>query len=290
MSRSIIVAAILIMATGGALYARSAAALFDALVPFDRGVSRILSDVSYGGDKRQKLDVYAPDAPTGPLPILVFFYGGAWNDGSKDNYAFAGSAFASRDFVVVVADYRLHPQVVFPGFLEDCAAAVAWARAHADAIGGDADRIVLAGHSAGAYNAAMLALDPQWLRRAGVPQASVRAWAGLSGPYDFLPLDDPATIRTFSHVQKLALTQPGNFAAKGAPPAFLATGAEDTTVAPRHTLELARRLRAASVAAETRQYSGIGHAGLVAALAWPLRWRAPVLEDAVEFLRAAVRK
>ena len=124
------------------------------------GARRVASAESYGADPRHKLDVWAP-ARRGEtaLPVVVFFYGGGWNSGSRGDYGFAGAAFASRDFVAIVPDYRLVPTIRFPAFVEDGALAVRWARDNAARFGGDPRRITLAGHSAGAYNAAMLALD-----------------------------------------------------------------------------------------------------------------------------------
>ena len=127
-------------------------------------------------------------------PVVVFFYGGAWSSGRREDYAFVGRALAAQGFVVVVPDYRLVPEVRFPTFLDDSAAAVQWARENGAAFGGDGERITLVGHSAGAYNAAMLALDPRWL---GPDRAAVRGFVALAGPFDFLPLDDPATIAAF---------------------------------------------------------------------------------------------
>ena len=258
--------------------------LFDLLMPYDANIERIVSGARYGDDPAHRLDVYAPRGRNEALPIIVFFYGGGWDSGSRGGYGFAGAALAALGYVTVVPDYRLHPRVLYPDFLHDGAAAIAWARAHARAYGADPDRIILAGHSAGAYNASMLALDRRWLARAGVPQETIVGLMGLAGPYDFLPLDDPATIRTFSHVEDLDETQPVNYVAAASPPAFLATGSEDKTVYPRHTKELARRLRTAGVRVEEQVYSGIGHAGLVTAMARPLRWRAPVIAQMGDFL------
>lgn len=260
------------------LDACSPLATFNRLVPKDGGVQR-WSDMAFGRHERQRLDVYAPKCAE-KLPLLVFLYGGSWQSGTKDGYAFAGRAFAARGFVTLIPDYRLVPQVVFPAFLEDNAAAVRWARANADAHGGDPDRIVLVGHSAGAYNAAMLALDPQWL---GADRHAIRGFVGLAGPYDFLPLDGPVTRAAFGEAPDKAATQPINHVSAAAPPAFLATGSEDQTVWPRNTKALAARLHAAGVPVETQVYSGIGHVGIVTALAKPFRNRAPVLADAVAF-------
>lgn len=258
---------------------------FNALAPRDRGAARAAQDVPYGPHPRQRLDVYAPRPSPASAPVLIFFYGGAWSSGTKEEYGFVGSAFAAQGFVTVVPDYRLFPEVRFPDFLEDGARAVRWALDNAAAYGGDPRRIVLAGHSAGAYNAVMLALDPRYFEAAKVDPAAVRAVAGLAGPYDFLPLDDPATIGTFGATSDLAATQPVNFARANSPPVFLATGDEDDRVRPRHTKALAMRLRDAGATVEEVVYPDLGHAGILLALSRPLRGKAPILEDAAAFLR-----
>ncbi|WP_461384471.1 alpha/beta hydrolase, partial [Devosia indica] len=120
--------------------------------------------MSYGAGPRRKLDVYGPRRRDDtPLPVVVFFYGGAWNSGSRTHYGFAARALAAMGYLVVVPDYRLVPEIEYPAFLKDCAAAVAWVSDHIAAYGGDPGRLALAGHSAGTYNAACLALDPRWL-------------------------------------------------------------------------------------------------------------------------------
>lgn len=253
---------------------------FDALVPKDGGVRVVARDVAFGEGPRRRLDVYAPARTAEKRPVVVFFYGGSWNSGTKDGYRFVGRALAVRGFVVVIPDYRLVPEVRFPEFLRDNAAAVRWTRAHVAALGGDPDRLVLAGHSAGAYDAAMLALDPEWL---GADRAAVKGWAGLAGPYDFLPLDQPATVAAFGGARDPVATQPVTFASAGDPPALLATGDKDTLVGPRNSDVLAARLGAAGVAVERRRYPSVGHVGLVTAIARPLRGRAPVLDDLAAF-------
>jgi acetyl esterase/lipase len=265
------------------LAACSPLALFDGVVPKDRGSQRVARDLAFGAGPRQKLDLYAPGKPASQrLPVIVWFYGGSWNSGDKRVYGFAGRALAAEGFLVAVPDYRLVPEVRFPTFIEDGAAAVRWVRANAARYGGDPDRIVLAGHSAGAYNAAMLSLDPQWL---GADRKAVKGFAGLAGPYDFLPLSGPATTAAFGQAPDKAATQPISFARAGSPPAFLATGADDTLVRPRNSVVLAQRLAAAGVAAEARLYPKIGHVGILTALSRPARGRAPVLRDLADFAR-----
>ncbi|MDE2405496.1 MAG: alpha/beta hydrolase [Sphingomonadales bacterium] len=261
--------------------------MFNAVMPKDGGVRVAARDVSFGPDKRQQLDIYAPMAPaSAPRPLVVFLYGGSWNSGVKNGYGFVGRALAARGFVVAIPDYRLVPQVRFPAFLEDNAAAVRWLRAHAAQYGADPDRIVLAGHSAGAYNAAMLALDPQWLQS---DRAAIRGFVGLAGPYDFLPLDGPVVQATFGAAPDPAATQPVHFVTRAAPPALLATGDDDKVVAPRNSDALADRLLAAGVPVERVRYPRIGHAGLVTAIARPLRGKARVLDAIAAFAASVTR-
>lgn len=269
----------------GALVAAACAPVraFDTVMPKDSESRKVASDVAYGDGPRRKLDVYAPVA-TGrpPRPIIVFLYGGSWSGGTREGYQFAARALAAAGFVTVVPDYRLVPEVYFPGFLQDCAQAVRWTRAHAAEYGGDPDRIVLVGHSAGAYNAAMLALDPQFL---GADRAAIRGFAGLAGPYDFLPFDGPIVKTTFGAWPKPNETQPIHYANASAPPMLLLHGSEDDTVWPKNSINLNRKLREAGAVSELKVYPGLGHVGIVTALARPFRDKVPVLEDVTSFAR-----
>ena len=260
-------------------------ALFDAMGPRDAGGRQAARDEAFGDGARRKLDVYVPVAGAENAPVLVFFYGGSWQSGSKSDYAFVGQAMAAQGFVTVLPDYRLHPETPFPGFLEDGAAAIAWVRDNIAGYGGDPRRIVLAGHSAGAYNAVMLGLDPRYLRAAGVDPRVVRAVAGLSGPYDFLPFDTDTSIKVFGAAPDPAATQPVNFAGPHSPPAFLATGAADTVVRPRNTERLAEVLRKARVPVQERVYPGLDHSDTLLSLSVTFRSKAPALAEMAAFLK-----
>lgn len=276
-------------ALAGALTAAcSPLTLFATLSPKDPA-TRVVRGEAYGTDPRQRLDVYAPRGGRQAAPVAVFFYGGSWDSGRRQDYNWVGRALAARGFVTVVADYRIFPEARYPAFLEDGAQAVRWARDHAREYGGDPERIVLAGHSAGAYNAVMLALDPRYLRAAGVDRKAIRAVAGLSGPYDFLPLEGRITQRVFGAASDLPATQPLAYAQADGPAAFLATGDADKTVYPRNTTALAKRLRDAGAVVEERHYPGVDHVDMVLALSRPLRGRAPVLDEMTTFLRTHTR-
>lgn len=255
---------------------------FNAIVPKDEAARRIASDLPFASGNRRSLDIYAPDDARSTLPVIVFFYGGSWNSGSKDGYGFVGRALAAQGFLVAIPDYRLVPEVRFPDFLEDGAAAVKWVRANAVRFGGDPNRIVLAGHSAGAYNAAMLALDPRWQ---GEARSSVRGFAGIAGPYDFLPLDTAVTRVTFGRASDLNATQPVRFASSGDPSALLIAGGRDDLVRGSNSVRLTMVLTRAGVPVETRVYDELGHIGLLTAFAQPFRGRGTVLRDVADFAR-----
>lgn len=282
MKRRGVIAWLLAGAGAAGLAACSPLTAFNALVPKDRGIVRAVVDAPYGRNPRQKLDIYRPRGSARDLPIIVFFYGGSWNSGTKAGYAWVGRALAAKGFVVAIPDYRLVPQARYPAFIEDGAGAVALVSRIAGSVGGDANRIVLAGHSAGAYNAALLAYDQRWL---GKDHARIKGFIGLAGPYDFLPLSGVDITAAFQGTRYLANTQPVNFVDSGDPPAFLATGRDDRTVRGRNSDSLAAKLRAAGVEVVRKDYAGVGHAGLVTALAKPLRGRAGVLDDMAAFAR-----
>lgn len=260
-------------------------AALNALGPRDRGVKRLASGVPYGEDPRQRMDVLVPTtASATPWAVLVFFYGGGWDSGSRAHYGWAAHALAARGFVVAVPDYRLVPTVRFPGFIEDAAAATARAGELAATWGGDPGRLGVIGHSAGAHLATMIALDRRYMAAAGAP-GLIKAAAGLAGPYDFLPLDVAASINAFGRTPDLTLTQPVTFVRPDAPPLWLGHGTEDEVVHAEDTTILCERMIAAGGRCEAALYPGLNHADLIATFSPLFRKKAPVLEDVTAFLR-----
>lgn len=268
-----------------ALGACAPLATLNALAATDRH-SRV-SDIAYGALPRQRLDLYRPTgvAPAGGWPVVVFFYGGSWNSGERAQYGFVGAALASRGMLALVADYRLYPEVRFPDFLADSAQALAWGLRHAGAHGGNPRRVFVMGHSAGGYNAAMLALDRRWLAATGHTPGELAGFIGLAGPYDFLPMSNRDTQPVFFHPDYPPGTQPLAFASAAAPASFLAAGRTDSKVNPeRNTAALAARLSAAGVPVSLHRYERADHVTLIGAFGLPLRWLAPVLDDVSRFV------
>ena len=247
-----------------------------------------VTDVAYGALPRQRLDLYRPAAvaPLGGWPVVVFFYGGSWNSGDRAQYGFVGAALASRGMLALVADYRLYPEVRFPSFLADSAQALAWGLSHAAEQGGNPRRVFVMGHSAGGYNAAMLALDARWLAATGHAPRELAGFIGLAGAYDFLPMTNRDAQPVFFHPDYPPDTQPIAFASAAAPRSFLAAGRTDARVDPeRNTAALAARLAGAGVPVSLHRYERVNHVTLIGAFGLPLRWLAPVLDDVAGFVR-----
>lgn len=255
---------------------------FDGAVPKDEGTVKVASDIAYAPGERHGLDIYAPAELTEPAPVMMFIYGGGWNRGDRVEYEFVGHAFAARGFVTVIADYRVVPEVRFPGFIEDGAAALKWIEANISKYGGDPGRVYLSGHSAGAYNAVMLALEPSFLRDIGA-KITIKGVAGISGPYSFYPFIVDQAKAAFGNAPNPEGTQPVNLVTAEAPPMFLATGTADLIVRPSNTTLLAEKLHAFRIPVETRFYQGLGHMEPVIALSTLARERAPVLDQITAF-------
>ena len=255
--------------------------LLNATIPL--GGLTVTRDIAYGPAARERLDIYRPATAAGPLPVVVFVYGGSWQFGARREYRFVAATLARQGLVVVVPDYRLYPTVRFPDFLADCAQAVIWTDHNIAGFGGDQKKLFLMGHSAGAYNVAMLALDPHYLAAAGGDRATIAGVIGLAGPYDFLPIEDP-DIKPIFAVPDEAATQPINFADGHNPPMLLLAGTDDTIVYPKNTASLAAHIHAAGGIVEDKFYPGVGHIGLVLSFAPLFRGKAPALADTMDFI------
>jgi acetyl esterase/lipase len=253
-----------------------------ALINSDAPKVTRTSDIRFRDGPRGTLDIYAPAGnPSGKAsPLLVFWYGGAWQFGSKADYRFVGAAFATRGIVTAVPDYRVYPEVVFPDFLRDAAQSVARAQAEAPGHGADPRCTVLGGHSAGAYIAVMLALQPGYLRDAGVDPATICGYFGLAGPYTIEP-NTPALKAIFTARAPRTEFQPIAFANRLAPPGLLIHGEADHTVNAAHSQRLAAALRAQGAVVTLRTVPGRAHIDVALALSRPGAFRIPGLADSI---------
>jgi len=262
---------------------RSPAAMLNITVP--RSGYRVHRDIRYGEHPRQRLDLYLPRNSPQPAPLVLFFYGGAFRAGRKSEYRVVGEALASRGIAAAIADYRIYPEARFPNFLEDGAKALAAVHALAGQHGADPARIFLAGHSAGAYIAVMLAANPVYLRGASADPAWIRGVIAIAGRYHELPLGDSMMLEIFRGPAR-PQTRPATFIDAKRPPMLLAAGADESAAVLDSHAKLAAHLREQGSEVEEIIYPHIGHMGIMLALAPGFRHRAPLRDDIARFLAA----
>ncbi|WP_427966271.1 alpha/beta hydrolase [Altererythrobacter sp.] len=267
--------------------ARNGAAVLDGI---DRlaggGGTAPAIETRYGEHQAQRLYIHRATGMSAddPQPVLIFFHGGSWRSGDPRYYDFVGRAFTARGLTVVNVGYRLGEEGRFPAMLEDGAAAIRWVHGNIARHGGDPDRIHLMGHSAGAYNAVMLALDQQWLAREGLPPGAIKGAVGLAGPYDFHPFDTDASKAAFGHAEQPETTQPVNHARADAPPLLLIHGEKDVLVKPRNSRALERRMAEAGAAAISQFHPEMDHYDPLVSLAAPWRRRRSIDERIADFV------
>jgi acetyl esterase/lipase len=256
----------------------------DKLLNGGDGAIRKVASAHFGTDPAQKLEMFVPQGKKGALPVVLFIHGGSWASGDPHDYRFIARTLCAQGYAVVLAGYRLYPHARFPAMLEDGAEALRWVHDHAAEYGGDPARIALMGHSAGAYNVAMLTLDPQWLAAVRLDDTAIRGTVALAGPFDFLPFDTDATIHSFGQAPDPARTQPINFVRSGAPPMLLVTGDADTRVKPRNSNALALRLTQAGMPTTPVLLEGVTHEGIIMQFARPFSRDTRALDAVLPFL------
>ncbi len=242
----------------------------DRIAGGTRGVELVHRE-TIGDSLQQKIAVYQGAGDDSPKPVIVFFHGGSWRSGDPDDYGFVARALVPEGFTVVLAGYRLVPGGEYPAMLKDTAAAIAWTERHISRYGGDPGNIFIAGHSAGAYNVVQVALARQWLGGEGLDPAIISGVIGLSGPYDFLPLDSDSTKAAFGDSSDLEATQPINHIRGDAPPMLLIHGDKDTLVEPRNTRDLSAAITKAGGSVSSAYFMQMDHNAPLLALASP--WR-----------------
>ena len=268
-----------------ALAACRPVSVLNALIP--AGNMHVQRNLAFGTSPRQMLDIYRPVTPVaGALPVVMFFYGGSWDSGSKQDYLFVAEALTSLGYLVVIPDYRVYPEVKFPQLMQDPAQAVYWVKQHIASMQGDPDRVFLMGHSAGAHLAMMLSLNPAYLSQVGLTPKAIAGTIGLAGPYDFLPLTSDRLRAIFAPPDQEWLSQPIHFVQLPLPPLLLLTGLKDQTVWPKNSINLAQAVERVGGQVRLNTYAEYDHVDIIAKLARPLRGRSLVLSDIAEWMRA----
>ncbi|SBS31014.1 Carboxylesterase NlhH [Marinomonas spartinae] len=245
--------------------------------------TQTIKNIDYGPQPWQKLDLYIPPNPSHePLPVVVFFYGGSWKEGSKSMYPFVGEAFAKKGYITVIADYSKYPQVTFPAFVEDGAKAVAWTYRHVAQYGGNPSELFIVGHSAGAHIGALITADSHYLSAEGENRSIIKAFAGLSGPYDFVPYEKDY-IAIFGPPENYPKMQVPTFIDGKEPPMLLLWGADDDVVGKSNMDKLVAKIHEKGGVEEHKTYAGVDHVGMVSTFIWFLNSKAPILDDITAF-------
>ena len=264
--------------------------LFAANIPAHFNEAKVVENIAYGADPLQKLSLYVPPSASekSPAPILVFFHGGRWSDGHKEQYKFVAAAFTEEGYIVALADYRKYPQVKFPAFVEDVAASLAWVYKNVDDYHGDLTRLYVSGHSSGAHMAALVATDAQYLAAHDLQLDIIAGFAGLSGPYAFMPEADDLKDM-FGPPERYPLMRAPNFVDGNQPPMLLLHGLDDETVVLKNAEKLQDAIEREGGQVTLKTYESIDHVETVGSLMWFWSYKAPVKKDMLEFFRSAER-
>ncbi len=244
------------------------------------GSYKLSKNISYMNGARQALDIYTPDTPKPNAPIIMYIHGGSWDTGSKNIYKFIGENFATAGYTTVIPNYRLYPDVIYPEFVNDTAAAIAFTAKRYDS------PVILVGHSAGAYNAVTATVDPGYLKTQGMDVCkTVAGTVGLAGPYGAFPMTEEPYITIFPD-RHAGDDAPVQMQLGPTPPLFLPIGDKDTTVSDLHGRELAKKVTDRGGIAEFKLYPGLSHTSVVKVLSRYFDEDATLKADIIAFIEA----
>jgi acetyl esterase/lipase len=248
---------------------------------------QIESSVAYGELAEQALDIYIPKNATEAMPVIMFFHGGRWTTGSKEQYQFVGMRLADLGYIAVLPSTRLYPRVKFPTFIEDSAQAVAWISDNISSYGGSSDLFLL-GHSSGAHMAAMVVADERYLKAHNKSVNIINAFAGMAGPYDFEP-KAPELKDMFGPPSEFSEMVVTNFIDGDEPPMLLIYSNQDETVHIRNLEKLKAGIEQADGKVKSLIYESGGHTSTVGAFSWANPADLPVPLDVDAFFRSHMR-
>jgi arylformamidase len=228
---------------------------------------RVTVDVAYGKDYWQKLDVYTPaNAKGAKLPVVVFFHGGAWTNGTKEWMGFMAPPALAYPAIFVTANYRLAPACRFPGPFEDCCDAVAWVYRSIGEYGGDPERIFVGGHSAGGHLAALTALRHDRLAARDLPPAVIKGCLPISGSFD-LRIPGSTTDSSETRMSELFLSNshdaeaasPILFLTHQSPPFLVTYGSDDFPRLIKQAEEMAAKMKQRKIACTVLRIQDADH-------------------------------
>ncbi len=226
---------------------------------------------------QRRLDIYR-NMSLGKNPVVIFVHGGAWRNGHRRQYIPLGVSLALNRITTVIPSYSQAPDYRFPEPERDIAAVVNWVRDNMNRFGGDPNKIFLAGHSTGVEIAALVALNPSYLRFHSLPPSVIRGVIGISGIYEVPPGFDYA----FEGEAERAQASPSRFVRDGAPPFLIVHGGNDAKLVLRQNEPFVERLKQHGVEVETEVYPEEDHNSIIALAS--IR-KSPLLERITRFVK-----
>lgn len=241
----------------------------EAVTPPESVELRVHRDIRYADstNERQALDVYAPARGEG-LPVILWIHGGGWQAGDKGEVDVKPQALADAGFVFVSTNYRLLPEAGIKDMAGDVAKALRWVHDHAREHGGDPDRIVVAGHSAGAQLAALVCTDHRYLEAEGLSPSILKGCVPVDGDTYDVPMQvatvDERTAgvyrRKFGDEASQRDLSPVAHVAEGRPiPPFLILHVADHPETGGQSRRLAEALRGVGIPARASPAAGKDH-------------------------------
>lgn len=254
------------------------------------GVSK---DILYGDEPLQDLDIYYPKPLAQAMkaqnviedtyPMVVFVYGGSWENGTKEQYAFVGKSLARAGYVTAVINYRKAPEHPYPDYVEDTAKAIAWSHDNAKTLHADSKRMAVMGQSSGAFNVVAAVSNEDFLAPYGIKPSDIKAVVGIAGPYsyDFRQFDSATAFPADATPDQV---MPDRQLKGEQPPYLLLTAENDKIVYDVNTINMTKALKDYGARVEVSEIEGASHATSIGAMAPPLRWLNDVRAQVLTYL------
>jgi acetyl esterase/lipase len=255
----------------------------------------LVKDVAFDSQLGPRLDVYSPETGDN-YPVLVFVHGGSWKDYDKKLFAPVAMRLLPLGMVVVIPNYTLHPDAGYEQMATELAAALRWTLEEIQNYGGDPQRVILAGHSAGGHLSGLVLMDPRFLGAYGHSSDEICGWIGLSGVYDVRAEYDywankgpepKVILEVMGGEQHFTQASPITHIRADLPPILLIHGDEDRTVPVEIAMNLQEALESAGAQSQLNLYRNAGHSDfLFRGLADE---SAPIVTDIADFVQACGR-
>ena len=221
----------------------------------------VQENVAYGLRARHRLDLFRTQTPREHRPLIVFVHGGAWMHGDKKDYRFIGEAFAKEGFDVAVINYHLAPEHIFPASIDDLSLALNYLNVHQLKYQISTEKVVLMGHSAGAFNVMSALYHPKPYEIQCRSQIS--AIIGLAGPYHFDYKGDPICADAFDQNRPYQEVMPYYFVESNTVKHYLLVAENDDVVGLSNAVDLDRRLKEKGNYSQLWTVPRIGHISMI---------------------------